>query len=118
MLQNNPSDSESKEEKGDYRVLGAGPPFLTNNKPKIPKYPKKSEGILKTKQQEQEIEDLGDAKRKEIVGNSIDGAIVESILGKVGSGVESTRVISSQALTQVRFSDSFTIKESKFLELV
>ena len=85
LLQNNPSDSESKEEKGDYRVLGAGPPFLTNNKPKIPKYPKKSEGILKTKQQEQEIEDLGDAKRKEIVGNSIDGAIVESILGKVGS---------------------------------
>ena len=37
--------------------------------------------------------------------------------GKVGSWVESTQANSSQALTQVRYSNSFTIlSESKFLE--
>ena len=37
---------------------------------------------------QEEIESLGDAKRKEVIGNSIDGAIVESILGNAPTAEE------------------------------
>ena len=74
--------------KESKRIVGAGPPFLadfTNDKPKGP-FVKKSEGILKNKQEE--IEELGEVKRKEVIGNSIDGAIVESILGNAPTAEE------------------------------
>jgi hypothetical protein len=65
--------TEAEEDKENYRL--GGPAFITsfkNDKPKIP-FVKKNEDKLK---QNGEVDE---ARRKEVIGNSIDGAIVESI---------------------------------------